>query len=75
MHEVNFPAPQYSQFSFMFAASLFLFAFIFSFFLFLFISDIKDYNIPVIRLLPVDQNTGSTIIPLIPHVQGTWLWS
>ena len=35
-----------------------------------FISDINTFKTPLLRHLSVDPMTGSTVIPLIPHVKG-----
>ena len=50
---------------------LFLTVFILLLFIFvLFYLDIKE-NSYLVDLLSVDESTGLTIIPLIPHVKGT----
>ena len=60
-----------SPFSFLFSlVMLFYFCCCIFIYVFIFIIDIKNYKFSLTSLLSVDELTGSTIIPLIPHIAG-----
>ena len=47
---------------------------IFSFYFYFWFVEIKKYKLDLVSLLSVDLITGSTVIPVIPHIEGRKLF-